>query len=497
MSQMLKSVGSTLKRVRNKTKRVIKPRPVHRIQLSHPHRFNAYKVAGYSFGALTAIIIGPIVLWPIADVWLLPKVISHTLSTTPSGQDKEQCDHIWGRDYEMKQMEYMLQSLPNNIWILNGTTNSGKTTFIKKLLSLHKGIIYVDLRHFFDGNAFVFEMVDSLYPSMHSHWIINKLVGCYVKLFVFVTTIIAQSDQHVTAMLYFHALLNHLKAGIRKYDQQLQNAEPKQYPLIIFDHFEALSSALQHTKVSKQSKNREMLSFIMYSISQFSSSICHDACLSHVLFVGNDLFTKHGVHDEAEEPMSYFSSSVLKQCEYWNMDGVNTHIARDHVVKELENTLDISSKEQMDVVQECAEKLVGCIGTKPYDITVALKGITSNITGDGDESITMQRLNTNVINYTNHIHKSRRARGNDPDINVNKLQRWNESGTVMEWDEALIEWFDGDQELMTKLIDDNVLSQRHGSTFASTAEELLKMKLLGTDDNVYVEPILSRMFDGT
>eukprot|EP01084_Bolivina_argentea_P077026 139652_1 len=135
----------------------------------------------------------------------------------------------------------MMESLPNNIWILNGTTNSGKTAFIKKLLSLNKGIIYIDLRHFFDGNAFVFEMVDCLYNSHHNSSLINKLVGCYVKLFCFVTTIIAQSDQHITAMLYFHALLNHLKAGITKYNQNNNN---KQFPLIIFDHFEALPAAL-------------------------------------------------------------------------------------------------------------------------------------------------------------------------------------------------------------------------------------------------------------
>ena len=65
------------------------PRRVHQIQLSHPRRFNAYKVAGYSFGALTAIIVGPIVLWPIADVWLLPKVLSSSLQAEPSTKYKE------------------------------------------------------------------------------------------------------------------------------------------------------------------------------------------------------------------------------------------------------------------------------------------------------------------------------------------------------------------------------------------------------------------------
>jgi hypothetical protein len=61
------------------------------------------------------------------------------------------------------------------------------------------------------------------------------------------------------------------------------------YPLIIFDHFEALPLALKHTEPGP---NRELLKLIMHSIGQFSQSVSHDKNLSHVVFVGDESFMK-------------------------------------------------------------------------------------------------------------------------------------------------------------------------------------------------------------
>ena len=468
-----------------------KTRRVHQIQLSHPRRFNAYKVAGYSFGALTAIIVGPIVLWPIADVWLLPKVLSSSLQTEPSAKYKEKYSNIWGRDYEIEQIEYMMKSEPNNIWILSGSTNSGKTALIKKLLSLKKGIIYVDLRHFFDGNAFVFEMVDSLYNANHSNSLINKLVGCYVKLFCFVTAVIAQSDQHITAMLYFHALLNHLKAGITKRNEvDSSNA----YPLIVFDHFEALPSALKNTK---DTKNREMLQFIIYSISQFSSSICHDLSLSHVLFVGDDFFTMSQTGKDEQQDVTnvrgslhYLSSSILKHCEYWSVEGINKEVTVKRVIQEFEDKLGISDGEKL---QNMVESLIDCIGTKPHNISVALNAVTSHM----DSEPNLDALNRNITTYVDHFNESQRLKIRTQlmasERSIGKLQKFTSSLSksnkdLIEWNEAM-EHFESDQELMVKLIDNGILSRKHGKKLSSNLDELMQMKLLGKDDSIYVGTI--------
>ena len=93
--------------------------------------------------------------------------------------------------------------------MLTGATDSGKTALIHKLCSENKGILYIDLRHFFDSNAFVFEMIDSLYDQPSAGWS-GKFVGTYVKLFCFVTALMAQGNQDTTALMYFHAMLRNL-----------------------------------------------------------------------------------------------------------------------------------------------------------------------------------------------------------------------------------------------------------------------------------------------
>lgn len=511
MSQFINSLRNVLLNSAQASAKIVgrKPRRVHQIQFQHARRFNAYKVAGYSFGALTALVMGPIILWPIADVWLLPNVIRKTLETEPHSSFKEKhMDTIWGRDFEISQIEYMMESKPNNIWILNGTTNSGKTAFIKKLLSSNKGIIYVDLRHFFDGNAFVFEMIDSLYASTHNGSLLDKIVGCYVKLFTFVTATVSNSDQHITAMLYFHAILSHLKAGINKY-----NDSNNDYPLLIFDHFEALPSALKNCK---DTKNREMLSFIIYSISQFSSSVCHDLSQSHVLFVGNDFFTFSNKEKQVQTEgliaddigndttgcINYLSSSILRHCEYWNMDGINKDIAIDHVTKQFNDYLGINNYDK-NMVKE----LINSIGTKPHDISVAIKAVTSvalksgysfeNESLQNNKQVMITELNQNIKNYIEHYNKSQRFKlrsqlnDNKGDkVKFNKFVKdldGNEDN-LMEWNDAM-ECFDNDQELMIKLIDNNILTRKHGKKLSSNYDELIKMKLLGKDDSIYVGTI--------
>ncbi len=73
-------------------------------------RFTAFKFAGYSFGALTLVILGPIILWPLADVYILPRVICRSLEHIPD-DEKE----IWGRENEMKQLQAMMEEPANNV----------------------------------------------------------------------------------------------------------------------------------------------------------------------------------------------------------------------------------------------------------------------------------------------------------------------------------------------------------------------------------------------
>ena len=80
---------------------------------------------------------------------MLPYVIKKSLKYRDMNEDSS-----FGRDYEVKQIEYMRKHNPNDIWILSGPSNVGKTEFIKKLQKNQDGIIYIDLRYFFDGNSF-------------------------------------------------------------------------------------------------------------------------------------------------------------------------------------------------------------------------------------------------------------------------------------------------------------------------------------------------------
>ena len=186
---------------------------------THQFRSNAFKFAGYGLGSLITITIVPIIMWPLADTYILPSVICQSLTKTSSMEGKQEIGNkkhaIWGREYELEQLQTMMKEDANNIWVLTGSSNSGKTALMKKLQTVQQGVIYIDLRHFFDGNAFVFEIIDSLYNN-HSNsnkhnenklfTSFSKLVGTYVKLFVFITAIMAQSNHHVTAMyvmLYF------------------------------------------------------------------------------------------------------------------------------------------------------------------------------------------------------------------------------------------------------------------------------------------------------
>ena len=113
-----------------------------------------------------------------------------------------------------------------------------------------------------------------------------------IYLWLFVCLFVFDLKHTYTVRLYFHAILNHMRAGLIRYHEKhfhnKSDSTSDNLPLIVFDHFEALPAALRHCQ---NEKNREMLSFIIYSISQFASSICHDNGLAHVLFVGDEYFT--------------------------------------------------------------------------------------------------------------------------------------------------------------------------------------------------------------
>eukprot|EP00485_Elphidium_margaritaceum_P020159 CAMPEP_0202725484 /NCGR_PEP_ID=MMETSP1385-20130828/182491_1 /ASSEMBLY_ACC=CAM_ASM_000861 /TAXON_ID=933848 /ORGANISM="Elphidium margaritaceum" /LENGTH=130 /DNA_ID=CAMNT_0049391585 /DNA_START=129 /DNA_END=517 /DNA_ORIENTATION=- len=130
-------------------------------------------------------------------------------------------------------------------------------------------------------------------------------------------------------MLYFHAILNHLKMGLQKYARRTQhrNVDTNDaYPLLIFDHFEALPLAL---KTCTDPKHRQTLLSVIYSILQYSTSICHDLSLSHVMFVGNDLQTTtvDTPQKTGSDCMQLMNEILLKHGEFWNMSGIDKDVA--------------------------------------------------------------------------------------------------------------------------------------------------------------------------
>merc|ERR1712130_1031381 len=106
-------------------------------------------------------------------------------------------------------------------------------------------------------------------------------------------------------------------------------------------------------------------------------------------------------------------------------------------------------------------------------------------------------LRSNITKYTEHFKKSQMTKISSQVMtnksNVSKLQKFttslNETNEdLMEWNEAM-QYFDNDQELMINLIDNDILSRKHGNKLSSNLEELMHMKLLGKDDNIYVGTI--------
>ncbi len=229
-------------------------------------------------------------------------------------------------------------------------------------------------------------MVDAIYSDRRQGGM-NRIVGTYVKLFCFITAIMAQSSMTTTALMYFHAILNHLQSGITLYDKRkglLTNpmhtqditdnpSTKKQLPLVVFDHFEALPAAMKHCN---NTANREMLSFIMYSIGQFSTSICHDQGLAHVLIVGDEVFThKPGSGDEGAKSgekggFQTYLNHLMKHCEYWNLSG-NRRDAEIYCEKAWIRDVD----PEWENAWEVAGVLLDTIGTRPVDVSRAVKVI--------------------------------------------------------------------------------------------------------------------------
>ncbi|ETO36518.1 hypothetical protein RFI_00541 [Reticulomyxa filosa] len=512
-------------------------------------RSNAFKFAGYSFGTILLIVLGPIVLWPVADVYILPWVLCKSLERTPKHKTQ-----IWGREHEIEQISEMRKRPANNvsffflcaytympvcihvhaylltyrckdkiwvnvfckqIWILSGVTNSGKTALLQKMESDKHGIIYIDLRHFFDGNAFVFEMIDALYNEKKTGGI-GRFVGTYVKLFTFVTSLMAQSDQQITAMLYFHAMLNHLRAGIRRYNSKygllpslssrVTDTHSDGLPLIVFDHFEALGEAYNRCD---SSKNREMLSFIMYSLGQFATSLCHDQGLAHVLFVGDELFTINKeargfqLHEQRAFNPTEHLQSFLKYLSSDSSDGIHIYIhiymytGVDHksavnaMLSMWQSTFgwDQQNKEKYECLVSNANKLIRALGTKPVNIDNCVRTIAKYFMQIDAKERSILRFNGIVDDFISKHEQAQHSKLWPLKSNAQAFFKSLKKDRKMDWSTAVTKYFpeDKDLSLLLHLIRNGVIHRVHGTNLARTDDELRQRLLHGTDSVVYLE----------
>uniref|UniRef100_A0A0G4ICJ3 Uncharacterized protein n=1 Tax=Chromera velia CCMP2878 TaxID=1169474 RepID=A0A0G4ICJ3_9ALVE len=379
---------------------------------------NPFRIAGYSFSLLLSAVLLPIVVWPFMDTEILPRVIARALERSDavpirlqqgaSSDSNGVCvaPSLWGRDRELALLQSMMAEDANCIWGLIGESSSGKTALIRELAHQQKGILYIDLRHFFDGNAFVFEMIDALY-NMRTNGLLGVFIASYVKLFTFVTSLMATGQHQVVAMLYFHAMLNHLRAGIRTFNQKSQKKknEKPSLPLVVFDHFESLPQAMR--RASKG--NKEMLSFIMYSIGQFATSVCHDHGIAHVLFIGDEGGEPASSKDGKDSPPSAsttrlqrplkpsgageeekesqagllreYVSNASGLCTVWTLGEVNRDAAGVHICRRVAERLGMSlSYPESALAEEIVEGILEISGsTRPASVNACLETLLSRL----------------------------------------------------------------------------------------------------------------------
>ena len=205
--------------VANKFTNDSKHRHAQNFGTQHQLGSRVFKLVGYGLGSLVTVITASIITWPMAEKHVLPNAICQSLiesSRSHSDRNRKQnandkqenkknfkiVHKFWGRDYELQQLQSMMKEDANNIWILTGSTNCGKSALIKQLKAIEPGVIYIDLRHFLDANTFIPEMIDSLYDGNNN--IVSKLTSNYVKLFVSIFDTIGQSNHQVNAMYATH-----------------------------------------------------------------------------------------------------------------------------------------------------------------------------------------------------------------------------------------------------------------------------------------------------
>ena len=331
-------------------------------------------------------------------------------------------------------------------------------------------------------------MIDNLYNSKTTG-IMGNIVGTYVKLFTFITALMAGGNPEITAMLYFHAMLNHLKQGVGKYRNSNKNMELK--PLVIFDHFESLPALLKHCK---SEKNNEIISFIIYSISQFSSSICHDNNLAHVLFVGNQLFTSDSI-DNHKSCKEYLSDSIFKHCEYWSIRGINKNDAAQYITNKINHKMNNTSTNFTDI-NTLSENIINCIGTKPIDIEKSVQNIFSNMDSynETNHEQWMAQLSKNVNDY---IECQTQNKLDSYSIILNENDNFRQfynnvkqnNNSKLDWNKTISRYFttDNDKQILSSLMDNGIISRIHGKSLASNEHELNEIKSFGKSNNIYLE----------
>lgn len=318
-------------------------------------------------------------------------------------------------------------------------------------------------------------MIDALYNH-------NLMFAVYVKLFVFISALMAQSQVDITAMMYFHAMLNHLKSGL-----QLYSTTNKDLPLIIFDHFEALPTALQ---MCVDGKKREMVQFVIYSISQFSSAVCHDCGLAHVLFVGNESFAsieEYSLNSNIyQSSVQYLSNSMINHSQFWSIDGVGETCGHKYIQQQLQKY----SKQYSYDFNEIATEIVSNVGTLPIDLRNAITSITSNINLEsGKENVCLQLI-VNAKSYIVHQQsmKSLKKKGLHFDFE-SLMKELNDNDNKIEWNHCLHSYFHDDQPLLRSIVDAGVLFRRNGKLLPNTLQQLLEFELQSFDDNIYVSMV--------
>ena len=154
--------------------------------------------------------------------------------------------------------------------------------------------------------------------------------------------------------------LNHLRSGINMYvnknvkisgnmDEKNDKNEKKraEYPLIIFDHFEALSAAMKHCD---SKSNRETLSFILYSLGQFATNVCHDTGIAHVMLIGDELFTSNN------GGLTQHLKPLAKHCQFFYINGIAPQNAKNMLIKQWQNNITNVNQQKLDVL--CAFFLI-------------------------------------------------------------------------------------------------------------------------------------------